>query len=387
MCLKKDQADALYRAGNFSGAVEAYLESLAAIKGSDSSEDEETMKQRILSNLVACRLHTHQYDKALLEAQRCVECDPKWMKAHIRLAEVYIAQGNENMAMDVLGNTVLEEDPDNEAAIRMADELLKKRFANDINSYREKQSPIPAKDVGNYRFLYVAMLAFGAFVALLVFNDNFRAASLSFLAGCLVDAWDIHPCLPFLVLLGLLRLALMVLQKVPGGRAIAGYCIPILSELALLLMFVMVLWEPAPAPHIVFGGGQELYRTLNARSGATLKEITASYRRLALELHPDKVPPEMKEEAAKRFVKLRAAYDILKNEKLRTIYDGCGDIGLEAWDRGLCNKTGWETCCTEVTKLVETELGKMARDPQYYQKWERQYDEFQTYDHYYRHEF
>ena len=150
-------------------------------------------------------------------------------------------------------------------------------------------------------------------------------------------------------------------------------------------MFVWAMWEPAPTPKLVIGSGKEHYRTLNIRSGANSEEIRFSYRRLAKQLHPDKVPPEKKEWAAKEFNKLQKAYDVMKDEKLRWIYDGCGDIGLVAWDSRHC-QDDWQTCCSQVTKIVDAELAKMAKNPQYYQR-RQSYDEFETYDHYYRYEF
>lgn len=66
-----------------------------------------------------------------------------------------------------------------------------------------------------------------------------------------------------------------------------------------------------------------LYQILNVQPTATLEEIKKSYKKLALEFHPDK---NSSEEAKESFQKLIEAYNILSDETKRGIYDRTGDI-------------------------------------------------------------
>lgn len=48
-------------------------------------------------------------------------------------------------------------------------------------------------------------------------------------------------------------------------------------------------------------GTADLYGVLGVRRGASPQEIRRGYHRASLRLHPDRVPPEHKEEATRRF--------------------------------------------------------------------------------------
>lgn len=48
-------------------------------------------------------------------------------------------------------------------------------------------------------------------------------------------------------------------------------------------------------------GAADLYRALGVRRGASPEEIRRGYHRASLRVHPDRVPPEDKEEATRRF--------------------------------------------------------------------------------------
>lgn len=48
-------------------------------------------------------------------------------------------------------------------------------------------------------------------------------------------------------------------------------------------------------------GTADLYGVLGVRRGASPQEIRRGYHRVSLRLHPDRVPPEQKEEATRRF--------------------------------------------------------------------------------------
>ena len=74
----------------------------------------------------------------------------------------------------------------------------------------------------------------------------------------------------------------------------------------------------------------DLYGALNVSEEATADEIKKSYRKLALQYHPDKVSnsanvtEEDKEAANKRFHQISFAYTILSDEKRRKRFDETG---------------------------------------------------------------
>ena len=66
---------------------------------------------------------------------------------------------------------------------------------------------------------------------------------------------------------------------------------------------------------------EDHYKTLGVSRNATLQEIQKSYRTLAKKYHPDtknNIPENVKEDMIR---KLNAAYQVLSNDKSRTIYD------------------------------------------------------------------
>jgi len=50
---------------------------------------------------------------------------------------------------------------------------------------------------------------------------------------------------------------------------------------------------------------------LGIRADASIREIKTAYRRLAMELHPDKHPESKQQWAHEEFIKVKAAYTIL----------------------------------------------------------------------------
>lgn len=71
----------------------------------------------------------------------------------------------------------------------------------------------------------------------------------------------------------------------------------------------------------------DYYKTLEIARTASDVEIKKAYRKLALKWHPDKNPDNL-DEANIRFKELSEAYEVLSDEKKRSIYDQYGKEGL-----------------------------------------------------------
>ena len=93
----------------------------------------------------------------------------------------------------------------------------------------------------------------------------------------------------------------------------------------------------------VLSSYEDLYCVLNLSRTASSEEIKKSYRKLALEHHPDKhvnSSPDVRADATKKFQSIVFAYSILSDEKKRNRYDNTGETdGLESLD-GL-DEQGW----------------------------------------------
>jgi molecular chaperone DnaJ len=80
---------------------------------------------------------------------------------------------------------------------------------------------------------------------------------------------------------------------------------------------------------------KDYYAVLGVSQGATAKEITKAYRKLARELHPDANPGNTA--AEERFKEVSAAYDVLGDEEKRKEYDqvrAMGPMGFGGGDGG-----------------------------------------------------
>lgn len=71
-----------------------------------------------------------------------------------------------------------------------------------------------------------------------------------------------------------------------------------------------------------------LYRIVDAKRGTTASEMKKQYRAMAVKLHPDKVPDAQKAEAEKEFLRLKDAFEVLSNDRLRELYDRFGHTVL-----------------------------------------------------------
>jgi len=80
---------------------------------------------------------------------------------------------------------------------------------------------------------------------------------------------------------------------------------------------------------VVFG--RDFYDILQVPRGASDAQIKRSYRKLALQYHPDKVTgtDAEKKAAAKKFAEINNAYEALSDPEKRKIYDTYGEEGLK----------------------------------------------------------
>jgi curved DNA-binding protein len=70
----------------------------------------------------------------------------------------------------------------------------------------------------------------------------------------------------------------------------------------------------------------DFYKDLGVSRTATPEEIKKAYRKLAVELHPDKNPGDKATEA--RFKSVNRAYQVLSDKKKRSLYDEFGEDAL-----------------------------------------------------------
>jgi molecular chaperone DnaJ len=72
---------------------------------------------------------------------------------------------------------------------------------------------------------------------------------------------------------------------------------------------------------------RDYYEVLGCKKGAPVTELKASYRKLAMELHPDRNPDDHTAEI--KFKEINEAYDVLKDDQKRAAYDRFGHAAFE----------------------------------------------------------
>ncbi|MFQ5823523.1 MAG: molecular chaperone DnaJ [bacterium] len=82
---------------------------------------------------------------------------------------------------------------------------------------------------------------------------------------------------------------------------------------------------------------RDYYEILGVRKDASTEEIKKAYRKLAMEYHPDRNPSD--KQAEEKFKEVAEAYEILKDNEKRAIYDRFGHSGLKGRFEGF---TGFE---------------------------------------------
>ena len=74
---------------------------------------------------------------------------------------------------------------------------------------------------------------------------------------------------------------------------------------------------------------RDYYEVLGVNKNATPEEIKQAYRKLAVQCHPDRVPPEKKKEAEEKFKEVSEAYAVLSDPEKRVQYDRFGHAGID----------------------------------------------------------
>ncbi|OAF66064.1 DnaJ subfamily C member 9 [Intoshia linei] len=70
----------------------------------------------------------------------------------------------------------------------------------------------------------------------------------------------------------------------------------------------------------------DLYKILNLKSTANLKQIKTSYYKLSLKYHPDKCKETNRKEVNEKFSLINMIYSVLSDEESRNYYDSTGSI-------------------------------------------------------------
>lgn len=73
---------------------------------------------------------------------------------------------------------------------------------------------------------------------------------------------------------------------------------------------------------------RDFYGILGVSKSASPEDLKKAYKKLALKWHPDRCPPDKKDEAQKKFQDIGEAYDVLSDPEKKRIYDQVGEEGL-----------------------------------------------------------
>ncbi len=74
--------------------------------------------------------------------------------------------------------------------------------------------------------------------------------------------------------------------------------------------------------------GKDYYEILGVSKNTTKDDLKQAYRKLAMQYHPDKAPPDKKKESEEKFKEISEAYAVLSNDEKRSQYDKFGSAGM-----------------------------------------------------------
>src|SRR4051812_48895669 len=83
---------------------------------------------------------------------------------------------------------------------------------------------------------------------------------------------------------------------------------------------------------------RDYYELLGVSRGCSELELKSAFRKLAMELHPDRNPGDTASEI--RFKEVNEAYSVLSDAQKRAAYDRFGEAGLNGMHRGFQNEAG-----------------------------------------------
>jgi molecular chaperone DnaJ len=98
---------------------------------------------------------------------------------------------------------------------------------------------------------------------------------------------------------------------------------------------------------------RDYYEVLNVSRNATDAELKSSYRKLALQFHPDRNPGDTV--AEEKFKEAAEAYEVLRDSQKRAIYDQYGHSGLEG--SGFSGFGGFEDIFSSFGDIFEDFFG------------------------------
>jgi molecular chaperone DnaJ len=102
---------------------------------------------------------------------------------------------------------------------------------------------------------------------------------------------------------------------------------------------------------------RDYYDVLGCNKGAAIPEIKAAYRRLAMELHPDRNPGDHTAEG--KFKEINEAYDVLKDDQKRAAYDRFGHAAFEQGGMGNGFHGGGANPFEDISDVFESIFGEM----------------------------
>ena len=104
-------------------------------------------------------------------------------------------------------------------------------------------------------------------------------------------------------------------------------------------------------------GKRDYYEVLGVDRNATDEELKTSYRKLALNYHPDRNPGD--KEAEEKFKEAAEAYEVLRDPQKRRIYDQYGHQGLEG--SGFSGFGGFDDIFSSFSDIFEDFFGFSSR--------------------------